>query len=68
MDNKPPSKPINKPPGCNDCSHYFITHDPNFRYGCRAFDFKSQRQPILDVIESSGQECQYFQKKVARPK
>jgi len=52
-----------KPQDCNNCTHYYITHDANFRYGCRALDFKSQRQPILDVIEASGQRCHYFRKK-----
>jgi len=56
-------EPADKPAGCNDCTHYYITHDAHFRYGCRALDFKSQRQPILDVIEASGQQCHYFQKK-----
>ena len=64
MDNTPGSKP----PTCNDCRHYYITHDAQFRYGCRAFDFKSRRQPMLDVIEASGQQCQHFQKKIVRAK
>lgn len=57
-----------KLPSCNDCIHYYITHDAHFRYGCRALDFKSQRQPVLDVIEASGQMCQYFQRKQRVPK
>ncbi len=52
-----------KPHSCKDCRHYFITHEVEFRYGCRAFNFKSQRQPILEVIEASGQDCQHFQAK-----
>jgi hypothetical protein len=48
---------------CNGCAHYFITHELTFRYGCRALDFKSRRQPIRDVIEASGQACLYFQAK-----
>ncbi len=51
---------------CKDCSHYYITHDPNFRYGCRALDFKSRRQPVIDVMEASGQPCQYFQRRKNR--
>jgi len=62
------TEPDDKPAGCNDCTHYYITHDVNFRYGCRALDFKSQRQPILDVIAASGQQCHYFQKKDRGPK
>ena len=57
------TEPGSKPPSCNNCTHYYITHDAHFRYGCRALDFKSQRQPILDVIEASGQPCLYFQEK-----
>ena len=58
----------NNPPGtsaptCNQCAHYFITHEQPFRYGCRALDFKSRRQPVLDVMASSGQSCFYFQPK-----
>jgi hypothetical protein len=48
-------------PQCNRCAHYFITHDMKFRYGCRALDFKSQRQPIREVVAASGQSCLYFQ-------
>ena len=48
---------------CNNCTHYFITHDASFRYGCRALGFKSRRKPVLDVMEASGQQCHYFQKK-----
>jgi hypothetical protein len=54
-------------PSCNNCLHYYITHDAGFRYGCRALDFKSQRQPILDVIAASGQPCHYFNKKESGP-
>ena len=45
---------------CKNCMYYYITHDVNFRYGCRALDFKSRRLPMLDVAEASGQPCQYF--------
>lgn len=47
-------------PRCNGCVHYYITHDTHFRYGCRALGFKSQRQPVLDVIEASGLPCLQF--------
>jgi hypothetical protein len=57
-----------KPASCNDCVHYFITHDADFIYGCRAFGFKSQRQPIFEVVAASGQDCEGFQKKECVPK
>lgn len=63
------SKPVpGTVPRCNHCAHYFITHDVQFRYGCSAMDFKSQRQPILDVIASSEQPCLYFQAKKQSPR
>lgn len=50
---------------CNQCMHYYITHEAVFRYGCRALDFRSRRQPMRDVIEASGQTCLYFQPKIS---
>jgi hypothetical protein len=50
-------------PRCTACAHYYITHDLSFPYGCHALGFKSARQPVQDVIEASGQACQYFQAK-----
>ncbi|OIQ86956.1 hypothetical protein GALL_311750 [mine drainage metagenome] len=52
-----------KPVACHGCSHYFITHDANFSYGCRALRFKSRQQPMLDVIAASGQQCLFFRRK-----
>ncbi len=54
-------------PNCRDCVHYYITHDVSFPYGCRAMDFKSRRQPALDVLEASGAPCLAFQPKPPRP-
>jgi hypothetical protein len=48
---------------CKFCTHYYITYDVSFRYGCRALGFKSQKQPILEVIETSGADCQFFNEK-----
>jgi len=54
-------------PDCRQCRHYFITYNAHFRYGCRAFNMQSQRQPVIEVYEASGQACGYFQPKPARP-
>ena len=59
-------KPASPAPRCNDCIFFYITHEAHFRYGCRALDFKSQRLPMLDVLEASGQPCQFFQGKPRR--
>ncbi|WP_394777576.1 hypothetical protein [Undibacterium sp.] len=62
---KPPGSAL---PNCNHCTHYYITYDANFRYGCRAFNFKSARAPSLEVLEASGQQCHLFvQKQKGRP-
>jgi hypothetical protein len=55
-------------PDCRRCAHYFITHQINFRYGCRAMDFKSRRLPMLDVSEASGETCHYFKKRSSASK
>ena len=47
-------------PICLECSHYYITWDTQFPYGCRSMDFKSKRSPHLDVLESSGSPCMMF--------
>ena len=51
---------------CRDCMHYYITHDAAFRYGCRALDFKSRRLPEREVIDASGQPCQYYSRRDSR--
>lgn len=47
-------------PRCPRCAHYFITHDPNFPYGCRALAFKSRNAPEREVQGASGMPCQTF--------
>lgn len=54
-------------PNCNLCRHFYITWDARFRYGCRAMDFKSQRLPMLEVLEASGQPCQAYLPKPESP-
>lgn len=54
-------------PDCQQCRHFFITHQMPFRYGCRAFGMQCQRFPVIEVFEASGQSCAYFQAKPARP-
>ncbi len=63
----PSSRPGHDRPRCTHCAHYYITFDVKFPYGCRALKFKSRRQPVLDVIESSDRPCQFFAPKPARP-
>ncbi|MBB5021622.1 uracil-DNA glycosylase [Desulfurispira natronophila] len=48
---------------CNRCSHYYITWDTGFPYGCRKLGFKSRHLPSLEVFRNSGMPCQYFDEK-----
>ncbi|OPL16112.1 MAG: hypothetical protein AVO39_06480 [delta proteobacterium MLS_D] len=48
---------------CFLCRHFYITHDRDFPYGCRAMGFKSKRLPCMEVEESSGMDCAYYSPK-----
>lgn len=48
---------------CIPCTHFFVTWDRCFPYGCKALGFRSKKRPSLVVYESSGMECQYFKAK-----
>lgn len=54
---------LEKPATCMGCVNHYVTHDPVFRYGCRAFGFKSQQSPIRVVQQSSGEACRLFESK-----
>lgn len=51
-------------PVCQLCVHYYVTHEPETPYGCRAMHFKTAQNPAKLVYSSSGLECQLFIKKI----
>ena len=51
---------------CARCKHYFVTWDPNFPKGCRAYGFKSRTMPSQAVLSSSGKPCMSFEEKSAK--
>ena len=53
---------------CFDCSHYFITHDPDRPHGCRTHGFKSRNMPAHEVRRSSGLACQVYLAKQKKKK
>lgn len=53
-------EPVPTTVNCRHCVHYYITHDLDLPYGCRALGFKSRIQPCIEVLAASGEECQYF--------
>lgn len=48
---------------CYSCTHFYITYEKIFPYGCRAMGFKSRLMPSREVFASSGMECQMFESK-----
>ncbi|CAH0345021.1 hypothetical protein BCI9360_01297 [Bacillus sp. CECT 9360] len=48
---------------CMSCKHYYITWDPQFPKGCKAFQFKTSMIPSQEVFRSSGQPCMKYEKK-----
>ncbi|BBI34216.1 hypothetical protein KCTCHS21_36150 [Cohnella abietis] len=45
---------------CMKCRHFYVTWDPKFPKGCRAFGFKSALMPSTNVLSSSGKACMNF--------
>ncbi|PZD94204.1 uracil-DNA glycosylase [Paenibacillus sambharensis] len=48
---------------CMKCKHFYVTWDPGFPRGCRAFGFKTKSMPSQTVLSSSGQPCMNFELK-----
>lgn len=53
-------QPRQQRPNCFACRHFYITHEQNTPYGCRALGFKSAQSPALVVFSNSGLQCQLF--------
>ena len=48
---------------CFKCRHFYITHEKNFPYGCKAIGFKSKGISSGVVLQTSGMKCLYFEGK-----
>jgi len=57
------NKMSKKKTDCIQCKHFYITWDPPFPYGCRAFAIKARRYPSCEVFIASGKDCQLFEMK-----
>ncbi len=51
---------------CFSCTHFHITYDTDFPYGCRAAGFKSRFIPAKEMLLNSGMACQFFEEKKMR--
>ncbi|SDX82465.1 hypothetical protein SAMN05518855_102347 [Paenibacillus sp. CF384] len=49
---------------CMQCLHYYVTWDPKFPRGCKAFKFKTSTMPSAAVLFSSGKPCMNFEAKL----
>tara|TARA_E500000331_G_C16905429_1_gene560974 strand:+ start:31 stop:231 length:201 start_codon:yes stop_codon:yes gene_type:complete len=48
---------------CSNCSHFYVTYQTKFPYGCRAFGVISKKTPYLEIRKVSGTNCALFSKK-----
>ena len=48
---------------CMKCQHFYVTWDPQYPKGCRAFGFKTNNMPSQTVLSSSGKPCMSFESK-----
>jgi hypothetical protein len=53
-------------PDCFKCRHFYVTWDPSFPRGCRAFGIKSGNVPALEVRRATGRDCPVFEEKQKR--
>ncbi len=51
---------------CLNCKFYYITWNPDFPKGCRAFKFQSKNMPCETVKIESGNECHLFEEKTVK--
>lgn len=49
-------------PNCHRCRFFRVTWDERTPYECRAYGFRSRRLPARVVRESSGDDCQLFER------
>ncbi len=52
---------VGSEPQCAECKYFYMTWDLSQRYGCRAFNFKSQQLPSQVVFSVDGRHCNSFQ-------
>ena len=53
---------------CKVCRHLYITYNPKFPWGCRAFGFISKNYPYSEVQSISGMKCALFSSRIKKKK
>lgn len=49
---------------CYQCKYFYVTWDPQFPKGCKAYQFKGRLLPSMEVKKSSGHDCLQYQPKI----
>ncbi|KZE76356.1 uracil-DNA glycosylase [Paenibacillus elgii] len=49
---------------CLKCKHFYVTWQPSFPRGCRAYGFKTADMPSALVMRSSGKPCLSYEEKI----
>lgn len=57
---------MSKQKDCMKCKHYFVTWDPKFPRGCRAYEVKSANPPWQIVAQSTKEGCVSYEAKADR--
>lgn len=57
---------VKKEQDCFRCSHFYVTWDTRFPYGCRDMGFKSKSLPGMVTRQIAGQKCLSFQEKAEK--
>ncbi|WP_309118423.1 uracil-DNA glycosylase [Paenibacillus sp.] len=52
---------------CMKCRHYYVTWEPQYPRGCRAYGFKTRQMPSVTVLSSSGRPCLQYEEKSVQP-
>lgn len=48
---------------CQKCKYYYVTWEKSNPHGCKAYGFKSKIIPSVIVKRTSGDDCNFFEKK-----
>ena len=50
-------------PNCRQCEHFQVTWDNANPLGCKKFGFKTRQLPSVEILATSGKQCNFFQAK-----
>ncbi|MFZ4713609.1 MAG: uracil-DNA glycosylase [Bacteriovoracaceae bacterium] len=57
---------MSKQKDCMNCKHFYVTWDPKFPRGCRAYEVKTANSPWQVVAQATSEGCVQFEAKKDR--